>query len=224
MTRAAIATWCRVLLVAGWSIALSLGTAQIARADTPCAPTDPSCLSGTLGSTPAPSLPPDPTGGTVDHARDQASDKEQTVQDTVSNTENTVRDTVDGILGPGDPDPGPGGGPGGGGTGGSGGSHGGVHRSGTSGSGRVNVPRAGTQTGTSPNVGGSGPIAGRTADDTVHRPTLAAAVAGIALGVIAPLLILIGCTLAFVTLQQRLDGRDPHLAEAPSTPDVAVFG
>jgi hypothetical protein len=221
--RTLVATWCRALLVAGWTLALSLGTARIAHADTACAPMDVSCVTGGAA---APSLPPDPTGGTADHAGDQVSDAQQSVQDTVSNTE----DTINGVLGPGsgDPDRGPGGGgPGGPGTGPRGGHDGGrnSHRPGTAGPGQAGAPGPLTPPSSAPNAGGpGGSTAGGTVDDPSQgRPSFADTVAGIAIGVVAPLLILIGCIFAFVTFQQKLDERDPHLTEAPSTPEVAMF-
>src|SRR5439155_14346900 len=52
--------WWRALFVAGALIALSFGTARLARADTACAPTDLSCT----GASVAPTVPPGPAGDT----------------------------------------------------------------------------------------------------------------------------------------------------------------
>jgi hypothetical protein len=209
-------------------IAISLGTAGLAHADT-CAPADLSCTSQTIGASAAPTVPGDPVGDTVDQVQDHASDAGKTVEDTVTGAKDTVGGIVDDMLGSGDPDPGDPGGddPGGGhgpGPGHHGGPNGGGHDRGPTtgrdpGAARGSVP---STTGTTP--GSDGPLIGRPIDSgSGGGPTLAQTVTGIAVGVIAPLLVLLLCTFGFVAFQQRLDGRDPHLADAPAVPDVAVF-
>jgi len=94
--------WWRALFVAGALIALSFGTARLARADTACAPTDLSCT----GASVAPTVPPGPAGDTVDRVKDQASDTTKTGEDTLATAQDTVGDVVNGLLGSGDPDPG----------------------------------------------------------------------------------------------------------------------
>jgi len=136
-----------------------------------------------------------------------------------------VGDVVNGLLGSGDPDPG-GGGPGGGGPGGGpGAGDGGAHhgdRAAAPGQPGAAAGSAPTTTGTTPATGA--PPVDRALDPgSGGHPTLAQTVTGIALGVIAPLVLLLLCAFGFVMFQQRLDGRDPHLADAPSVRDVAVF-
>jgi hypothetical protein len=216
----------RVAFVVGAILALTFGTAGLARADTACAPTDVSCSVAV-----APTVPPDPTGDTVDQVQNGADGATKTAGDTVSTAKGAADDVVNGLLGSGDPDPGGGGDGGGGGSGGgsgTGGGHGsGDHRHGDQSTGPlqpITAPgSAPVTTGTSPGTG-LPPVDRALATGSVGHPTLAQTVTGIALGVIAPLLILLLCAFGFVMFQQRLDGRDPHLADAPAVPDVAVFG
>jgi len=213
----------RVAFVMGAMLALTFGTAGLARADTACGPTDVSCSVASV----APTVPPDPTGDTVDQVQNGANDATKTAGDTVSTTRGAVDDAVNGLLGSGDPDPGGGGGGGSGGGSGTGGGHGSAdHRHGDQ-STRPRQPI--TAPGSTPVTTGASPGTGLPPVDRAldpgsdGHPTLAQTVTGIALGVIAPLLVLLACAFGFVMFQERLGGRDPHLADAPAVADVAVF-
>jgi hypothetical protein len=198
-------------------LALAFGTAGLARADTACAPTDLSCTVASV----APTVPP---AGQVQNG---ANDATKTVEDTVSTTKGAVDDVVNGLLGSDDPVGGGGGGGGGDGGSGTGGGHGpGSNHHGAPISGpRQPIAGPGSPLDTTGTTPGNGlPPVDRAVDPgSGWHPTLAQTVTGIALGVIAPLLVLLLCAFGFVMFQQRLDGRDPHLADAPVVPDVAVF-
>jgi hypothetical protein len=210
----------RVVFVGGAMLALAFGTAGLARADTGCAPTDLSCTVASV----APTAPP--AGDRVDQGQNGANDATKTVEDTVSTTKGAVDDVVNDLLGSEDPGGGGGDGRSGGGSG-SGGGHGpGSNHPGDPTSGpRQPIAGPGSPLGTTGTSPGTGlPPVDRAVDPgSGGHPTLAQTATGIALGVIAPLLVLLLCALGFVTFQQRLDGRDPHLADAPVVPDVAVF-
>jgi hypothetical protein len=210
----------RVLFVGGAMLALAFGTAGLARADTACASTDLSCTVASV----APTVPP--AGDPVDQVQNGANDATKTVEDTVSTTKDAVDDVVNGLLGSDDPGGGGGGGGSGGGSG-TGGGHGpgSNHHGGPTSGPRQPIAGPGSPLDTTGTAPGSGlPPVDRAVDPgSGGHPTLAQTVTGIALGVIAPLLVLLLCAFGFVMFQQRLDARDPHLADAPVVPDVAVF-
>jgi hypothetical protein len=212
----------RVVFVGGTMLALAFETAGLARADTACAPTDLSCTVASV----APTVPP--AGDSVDQVQNGANDATKTIEDTVSTTKDAVDDVVNGLLG--SDDPGGGGGDGGGGSGGGSGTGGGHgpgsnHHGGPTSGPRQPIAGPGSPLDTTGTAPGTGlPPVDRAVDPgSGGHPTLAQTVTGIALGVIAPLLVLLLCAFGFVMFQQRLDARDPHLADAPVVPDVAVF-
>ena len=205
-----------------------------------CAPLDVSCTAD-----PAAQEGQDTAGGAgdavgdaADDAANAANDAATTAQDTVS----TVRDTVDDALHDGGIDPpiggadgggsghGDGNGGGGGGTHDGGGGHGGgggVATVGTSGSAGGNVrAAAGASAGATP--GGSDmpsvPTTDPTRPDVASRPPTdlrqVAAAASVGIAVMA---LLLGAVGVFLTLQDRLDRRDPKLAPAAIDSDRVLF-
>ena len=148
-----------------------------------------------------------------------------TVDPIVHNVAGTVEGVVDDLVdGNGEP---PGGGSGGDGSGG--GSHGPGGGSWSGGGGPVPSQRPAERQGASSDVAtggrdeGSGSQDGTPGgSDAEQRPT-AERLASLVGESFALLLVLFGITVGFVLIQNRLDGRDPRLALAPSSPETVEF-
>jgi hypothetical protein len=192
------------------SATMLLGPARVAMAQE-CPITDPSCLQDTVGGVQG------SVGGVVDGAKDEGATVVDTVEDTVGGLTDTVGVPPPGGDPPGDPG-GPGGHHGGGSHQGGGNSGGTVRPPGSVGS-SVQAREGGAlvQIGTAINgkadAGSTGPTVQR------HATTFREAATGIALS----LLVVLGAVLLFMTIQGRLDRRDPKLALAPVTADVVTF-
>jgi hypothetical protein len=235
----------RVLFAVGViSVPLALASAAAAQS---CPVLDTTC---TLDNVTDDTL--DDAGGAAGDAVNRAGDTaHDTVQDTVDrvqgrvdDTTSKVRDTIDQVLGKvGDPpplpgdggDPGPGGGSGGGGNGG--GSQGGGHDGGTSGGGHVSG--TGSLSGGGSILSGSagGSAAAGAADpgsltvpptDLSHAtargssPTIGQVAAGV-IGGLAVMALLLGAVAVFLTVQDRVDRRDPKLVPVPIGSDRVQF-
>jgi hypothetical protein len=191
------------------SMTMLFGPAGVATAQD-CPITDPSCAQN--------------VGGTL----------EQTVDDSIHNTEDgvstavdTVGSTLDGLTDTVDPPPGEGG-SGGHDGGGSASNHGGggpakgSDRSSGSARPGVQTHTGGTLVEIDTAIDGRAVADASSADPADQRPGtigLREAAAGIAFS----LLIVLGAVLLFMTIQARLDRRDPKLALAPVTADVVTF-
>ena len=202
--------WLAGVVVAGAALAtMLLGTAGVATA-ADCPITDLSCLQNQL----------DDVQGTVDDTVGGAQDDAATAVDTVVSTVGGLTDPVGGLPDPvGQP---PGDGPGahhGGGVGHQS-ANGHVPASGPA-TGPTVLTREGgtlTQIGTAIN-GHDDASRADTTDQGSAGTRLREAAAGIAIS----LLIALGAVLLFMTIQARLDRRDPKLALAPVTADVVTF-
>ena len=163
---------------------------------------------------------------TVDQTKQTATDTANTVKEKGDAVVKQATDTVNGILNPiGAPTPTP--------TPTGGGGGGGGHRGGGS-----SVPNGGPATATSSGVGGlnrdaitgaatlAPPSSKPVRQRTTHGPSLfgriGEAAAQAAKQVAFPLALVI-VVVAFLMVQNRLDRRDPKLAEAPIAPDVLRF-
>ena len=238
----------RVLFAVGViSVPLALATAAAAAAQT-CPVLDSTC---TLDNVTGDTL--DDAGGAagdaVDRAGDTAHDKVQDtvdqVQGRVDDSTSKVRDTIDQVLGKvGDPPPlpgdgggsGPGGGSGGGGNGG--GSQGGGHDGGASGEGHVSgtgsVSRGGGST-VSGSAGGSAttgaadpgsltaPLTNLSQANARGTSPTAGQVAAVVIEGLAVMALLLGAVAVFLTVQDRVDRRDPKLVPVSIGSDRVPF-
>jgi hypothetical protein len=213
-----------------------LGLATSATAQT-CPLLDPTCrvdqviddgqgvVDDTLGHT---------GNGTVDGAHDSVQDAVDASQGTAGDTVSTVRDTIDKTIGNIDdplPGGGPGGGNGGGGNGGGGG-HGSGHHTGNATGAHDNGMGVGANV--SASAGGSIPAgttvpgsAGLPPTDPSSRdrgsaPTIAQVAAGVSTG-IAMMALLLGAVATFLSVQDRVDRRDPKLVAAAIGSDRVLF-
>jgi hypothetical protein len=200
-----------VVVTGAASVTILFGPAGVATAED-CPITDLTCAAQDVGGT---------HEHTVDGSLHNAEDGVSTAVDTVGSTLGGLTDTV------GQP-PGRGGGGGSGDNDGGGANHhGGGSANGSnrsSGSARpgVQTHAGGTLVEIATAIDGQAVADASSADTADQRPGtigLPEAAAGIALS----LLIVLGAVLLFMTIQARLDRRDPKLALAPVTADVVTF-
>jgi hypothetical protein len=207
--------WLAAAVVAGWASGTMLfGPAGVATARD-CPITDPSCLQDQL----------DDVQQTVDGVVSGAQHDAATVEDSVVSTVGGLTDVVGGLTDTVGQPPG-GDGPGahrGGGVshhhpGGSPNRH--VQPSGAATGPTVVTREGGTLTQVGSAIGGeadAGPA------DAIDRPSAGTRLREAAAGIAVALMIVLGALLLFMTIQARLDRRDPKLALAPVTADVVTF-
>ncbi|HEX2423524.1 MAG TPA: hypothetical protein VHN56_10305 [Actinomycetota bacterium] len=200
--------------------ALSLALAAPAFADDVCDPLDATCVvTGTAGS-----------------GQDQVTDTVDTVTGTVKPVVDDPQGTVDHILHGTVNPPGGGGGGGGGGTGGGGtggdqpGGHGAAGRPGGTGPHVVRGPQQPGSVGgrpAGPHPTGSTPDTSSVPVTVVKNPVLADGFVGAAAHVVTRslgvVLALLAVAVGFVTVQDRLDRRDPKLTLAPVQTEMMEF-
>ncbi len=227
----------RVLFAVGL-MALPLGLGTAARAQT-CPVLDVTCTVDQIVDTGEDTVDDvvgsagDAVDNTVDDAQTKVHDAVDTGTGTAGDTVSTVRDTIDDTLGNvGNPLPGDGGGSGGGGGGGGSngsghdpnGNHNGVGSGGGRGGGHVGgstgIPAA--TNASTPGIGPVPPGSLTTDQDSDHRPTIAQVAAGVA-GGIAVMALLLGAVGLFLSVQDRMDRRDPKLLPASIGSDRVQF-
>jgi hypothetical protein len=234
-----VATMIRTLraLIAVAVISAPFVTGSAANAQV-CTALDPTCIAeetlGTVGDA------IDDTVGAADDARggaqEAADDAVKNVKGRADDVVTTVRETVDGIVDPGgNPPPGGGGGGGGSDPGNGGGTDGPAIDPGHTGTPQHHgaVPgRAGGSPRTTSTTGGiaatdPGPFRPSASDgsgqsDAGASPTIARVAADVIKG-LALMALLLGAVTVFLTLQERLDKRDPKLLLASLGSDRVQF-
>ena len=224
----------RVLFAVG-VMALPLGLGTAARAQT-CPVLDGHCTVDQIVDTGGDAVDDvvgsagDTVDDTVDDAQTKVHDAVDTVTGTADDTVSTVRDTVDDTLGNvGNPPPGNGGGSGGGGGGGgsngsghdpngnhngvgSGGGRGGRHVGGSTG-----IPAA-----TNASTPGAALAPVTDQNDGDPRSTIARVTPAV-VGGIAVMALLLGAVALFLSVQGRMDRRDPKLLPASIGSDRVQF-
>ena len=207
----------RVLFAVG-VMALPLGLGTAARAQT-CLVLDVTCTVDQIVDT---------GKDTVDDAQTKVHDAVDTVTGTADDTVSTVRDTIDDTLGNvGNPPPGDGGGSGGGGGGGSNGSghnpngnHNGVGSGGGRSGGHI---RASTPTNASTPGAAQVPGGSLTTDQNDDPRSTFAQVATRVIEGLAVMALLLGAVGLFLSVQDRVDRRDPKLLPASIGSDRVQF-
>jgi hypothetical protein len=217
-------------------MALPLGLGTAARAQT-CPVLDVTCTVDQIVDTGGDTVDDvvgssgDAVDNTVDDAQTKAHDAVDTVTGTAGDTVSTVRDTIDDTLGNVDnPLPGDGGGSGGGGGGGNGsghdpnGNHNGVGSGGGRGGGHVGGS-TGIPTATNASTPGAftAPPGSLTTDQDRDPRSTIARVTPAVVGGIAVMALLLGAVALFLTVQDRMDRRDPKLLPASIGSDRVQF-
>jgi len=217
-------------------IALPLGLATAARAQT-CPVLDVTCTVDQIVDTGGDTVDDvagsagDAVDDTIDDAQTKVHDAVDTVTGTAGDTVSTVRDTIDDTLGNvGNPLPGDGGGSGGGGGGGGSngsgrdpnGDHNGVGSGGGRGGGHVGGS-TGIPAATNASTPGGASVPGSSiVNDRDPRSTIARALPAVA-GGIAVMALLLGAVGLFLSVQDRMDRRDPKLLPASIGSDRVQF-
>jgi hypothetical protein len=211
----------RVVVTGSASVTMLLGPAGVATAQD-CPVTDLSCVDDVVGEV---------QQNVDDSIRDAADDVATTVDTTVDTVADTVRSTLDGLTDPVDPPPPGGDGPGGHDGGSSnhsnhsnhpgGGSTGSSHRA----PGPAAVPSVQAREGGTATVIGTAinASADTSPADATDQRSATTRLREAAIGIAVSLLIVLGAVLLFMSIQARLDRRDPKLALAPVTADVVTF-
>ena len=196
------------------AVFLLLVLASPAAAD-PCALVDPECVTETVAETVE--TVKETVASATETVDETAEDGTEVVGDTASGVIGTVKDTVDGLLGKGgDPDPG-------------GGDRGGdkARRRGHSGDrdrhGRAHGPATHRSEPRDLNIETTF-TSGSVLDwPTLHPPEAGGLRGAAGAATLAFPILLASMVLAFLTIQNHLDRKDPRLASAPLGPDLLTF-
>jgi hypothetical protein len=183
----------------------------------PCALVDPECVTETVAETVE--TVKETAGSTTETVDETVEDGTEVVGDTASGVIGTVKDTVDGLLGRGgDPDPG------GGDRGGDRGDRSGVR--GPAGNGHRRARGLATHRSEPRDLSVDTAFSGEgTVLDwpTLHPPEAGALRGAAGAATLAFPILLASMVLAFLTIQNHLDRKDPRLASAPLGPDLLTF-